>query len=150
MKYLFLICALAGIVSYVKSNRAAQPVTVKVKTPTEAYASARESSAITPAELQQITHDTSGMVVLVFWQPNCGSCVMMDPIVAQTEKEYPRLPVIRINTRLPENREIHDKYGIRGTPTFIVLEKDKILARNNGPFRNKDDFHSFLRSSKKY
>ena len=112
------------------------------------HAAAVAEPTVSAAEIQQLSVSTSDKVLLVFWQPHCGSCERMEPIVQQVESANPNLQVIRINTRLSENQEVHDQYGVRGTPTFVILQKGKQVGRNNGPFLNKNDFLGFLRTNK--
>jgi len=71
-------------------------------------------------------------------------------MVAQLEKEYPAFQVLRINTDLKENRPIHDQYGIQGTPTLIVVEKGKVLGKNEGGFLTTQELVSFVRPSYAY
>jgi thioredoxin 1 len=104
----------------------------------------------TPVEAERLVETTRGKVLFIFWQPNCPGCVSMDPIVAQVEQEYPDVRVVRINTRLEVNRTIHDKYGIHGTPTFIVFENGKLVRQHLGPFNNKQEYVGFLRPSRVY
>lgn len=71
-------------------------------------------------------------------------------MVARLEKDYPTLRVLRINTQLPENRPIHDEYGIRGTPTLIVVEKGKVLCKSEGGFSTQQELVRFVKPSKVY
>jgi thiol-disulfide isomerase/thioredoxin len=103
-----------------------------------------------PAEAERLIESTNGKVLFVFWQPNCPGCMEMDPIIAQVEHEYPNVKVVKINTRLDGNRAIHDKYGIHGTPTFIVFENGKIVRQHPGPFNDKQEYIEFLRPSRVY
>jgi thiol-disulfide isomerase/thioredoxin len=103
---------------------------------------------LTSAQVLEVSAASKEKVLLVFWQPKCGSCESMEPMIQQVEQANPALQVIRINTRLPENRQIHDEYGVRGTPTFVILQNGRQVGRDNGPFRNKQDFLGFLRTNK--
>ena len=71
-------------------------------------------------------------------------------MVAQFEREYPAVRVMRINTRLPENRPVHDEYGIHGTPTLIVVEKGKVLGKNEGGFYTFPELVNFVKPSNAY
>ena len=108
------------------------------------------SGAADVADWTRVIDTSEQRVLLDFWKPHCPGCEKMEPIVATMERDYPNMQVIRVNTDLAENRALHDRFAIRGTPTFIVVRKGRILARNDGPFRNKQDFLSFVRPSGTY
>ena len=137
MRYfvLLVICFLAFVAWRAKSARAGD--------------GSGPSAAETAAWTQTI--DTSEQKVLVvFWKPHCPGCESMEPIVADVEHEYPGLQVIRVNTDLAASRPLHDRFAVRGTPTFVVVRKGRTLARNDGPFRSKRDFLAFVRPSGVY
>jgi thioredoxin 2 len=101
-------------------------------------------------QLQRVMDKTDDKVLVYFWQPHCAGCETMAPIVASVPKDYANISVFSVDTSLPENRAIHDAYQIRGTPTFVVVQKGQIVGRNEGPFRGRQDFLAFLRPSKVY
>ena len=106
------------------------------------------AEGITPAHVLEVSAQSTEKVLLVFWQPNCGSCERMEPMIDQVAQANPNLQVIRINTRLPENRQIYDEYGVHGTPTFVILKNGNTVGRDCGPFLSKQDFLRFLRTNK--
>jgi thioredoxin 1/thioredoxin 2 len=101
-------------------------------------------------DIQQVVQSSDKKLLLVFWKPHCPGCERTEPMVAQLEKEYPAFQVLRINTDLKENRPIHDQYGIQGTPTLIVVEKGKVLGKNEGGFLTTQELVSFVRPSYAY
>lgn len=143
MKYLFIVFLLVLAFPMVRAK--ARKLGIISVAKEEAMTSAQ---AITPAQVVQVSAASKDKVLLVFWQPQCGSCERMEPMIQQVEQANPTLQVIRINTRLPENRQIHDEYGVHGTPTFVILQNGRTVGRDNGPFLNKQDFLGFLRTNK--
>ena len=135
MKYVLIVCILAAVLRILRSKL-------------HLRANAESIDQVSPAALTAFSQSTEGKGLVYFWQPHCGSCMKMEPIVDQVEKEYPGTQVVTVNTTLPENREVHDNYDIHGTPTFVVLHKDRIVARNNGLFLDKRSFLTFLKSTK--
>jgi thiol-disulfide isomerase/thioredoxin len=111
---------------------------------------APQNAGSAEGDISRVAEAGKGKVLLHFWKPHCPPCEFMEPIIAQTERECPTIKMVHINTDLPENRAIHDRYQIAYTPTFVLLENGRILARSIGAFRDKTAFMSFLRPSKMY
>jgi thiol-disulfide isomerase/thioredoxin len=101
-------------------------------------------------ELQATIAGTEEKILLHFWKPNCPGCERMEPIVEEVAAEYPHLVVFGVDTSRAESRTVHDAYGIHAVPTFVVIQNGKEIARNVGPFRDKQAFLRFLRPSKAY
>lgn len=142
MKYLLIICLLAPAFLMVRAK------VRKLGTASVNQTTASLEQTMTSAQVLQVSANSKDKVLLVFWQPQCGSCERMEPMIQQVEQANPSLQVIRINTRLPENQQIHDEYGVHGTPTFVILQNGRTVGRDNGPFLNKQDFLGFLRTNK--
>ncbi|MGC4074324.1 MAG: thioredoxin family protein [Nibricoccus sp.] len=102
------------------------------------------------SDIQRVIQASDQKTLLVFWKPHCPGCEKAEPMVAQLEKDYPAIQVIRINTSLPENRSVHDQYEVHGTPTLVLVEKGKTIGRNEGGFANKQGLLSFVKPSKVY
>jgi len=108
-------------------------------------------TAVTPARLAKVLDETNGKVLLYFWQPKDPSCAKMDPIVDQVMSEYAsKFTLVKVDTSNPENRAVHDTYNITATPTFVVVQKNKIVGAWVGPFTDKNSFLTFMRPSAAY
>ncbi|MFH1429522.1 MAG: thioredoxin family protein, partial [Candidatus Margulisiibacteriota bacterium] len=65
----------------------------------------------------------------------CVPCKMMQPIMAEVEKEYPDVQVVFHDVWTEEGAPYAKEYGIRGIPTQIFLDKTgKEYARHVGFF----------------
>ncbi|MEM2069513.1 MAG: redoxin domain-containing protein [Nitrososphaerota archaeon] len=94
--------------------------------------------------------DFSGKpVFLEFFQPNCGHCINMIPTIEELSRRYgDRMVFLVISTPLKEqlksviekygltqtilldvNYEVFDKYGVEGTPTFIILDSSHNIVQ---------------------
>lgn len=61
-----------------------------------------------------------------FWAPWCGPSRDFFPALTKAAQHFgPRLPVVRLN--VDENMDIHNRYGVPGTPTTLAFV-DGILA----------------------
>jgi thioredoxin 1 len=107
---------------------------------------------VTEERLAKILEDANGKVLLYFWQPNCEPCDAMTPMVDQIAKEYAKtLTVVKIDTSVSNNRAVHDAYEINAVPTFVVIQKGKIVGTPwAGPFKSKTTFITYLKPSGAY
>jgi thioredoxin 1 len=65
----------------------------------------------------------------------CVPCKMMQPIMDEVEKEYPKVQVVFHDVWTDAGRPYAEQYGIRGIPTQIFLDKQgKEYARHTGFF----------------
>lgn len=81
---------------------------------------------------------TSSLPILVdFYSPTCGPCMMMHPIVERLAKRRAgEIMVVRLNT--DRNPEVAATFGIKGVPTFVVILKGKERGRTSGAMSEAD------------
>lgn len=70
----------------------------------------------------------------------CVPCKMMQPIIAEIEKEYAgQVKVVFYDVWTSEGRPYGQKYGIRAIPTQVFLDKDgKEFFRHTGFFSKEE------------
>lgn len=67
-------------------------------------------------------------VLVDFWAPWCGPCLMIAPSLEQLAQEYDgKLVVAKINT--DENIEFAMQYGVRGIPNLIIFRHGQPVDR---------------------
>lgn len=87
----------------------------------------------------------SSIPVLVdFWAPWCGPCLMMAPILDELSDELEgKLKIAKLNTEVPGNQSIAMEYQIRSIPNMKLFKNGKIAEEFIGA-RSKDDFKAEL------
>ena len=69
--------------------------------------------------------DASDAILVEFSSPHCGPCRAMRPVVADLEREG--VPVRRVD--LEAEPHLATRYGVRETPTFLIVADGQEVAR---------------------
>lgn len=89
-----------------------------------------------PITLTKATFDThvTGSdipIVVDFWAPWCGPCLIMAPAFEQAAKTLePHVRLAKVNTQ--EEPELAARFGITGIPTMIVFRHGHEVTRQSG------------------
>lgn len=86
----------------------------------------------------------SDLPVLVdFWAPWCGPCLIAGPAIEELAKEYGgKIKVGKLN--VDENPKISQKCGIMAIPTVIVFKGGKEIKRQMG-FPGKSVYEEMIK-----
>jgi len=79
--------------------------------------------ASNPEGLAQAEAGQLGQPALVFFHADwCHVCEQVRPDVVQLGEQFEgQVEIIRLNVDHPQNREALARYGVRATPTFVIL-----------------------------
>ena len=79
----------------------------------------------------------SALPVLVdFWAPWCGPCGALTPTIDALAAEYAgQVKVVKVNC--DDNKEISDRFGVRGIPHLVLLKSGETTAVVAGRTRTR-------------
>jgi thioredoxin 1 len=73
--------------------------------------------------MQKLIHFTAG------W---CQPCKAMAPMIDKFVTEHPKIKYEKFDIDLPESMLAIEQFSVRGVPTFVILQDEKILAKHTG------------------
>ena len=98
---------------------------------------------LTAENFQSEVLEREELVLVDFFAPWCGPCMMMMPIIEDICDSDPGFSVGRVN--IDDDPELTEKYGVMSVPTLIVFKNGEARAKLTG-YRSEEDILRFVRS----
>jgi thioredoxin 1 len=84
-------------------------------------------------------------VLVDFWAPWCGPCLMMAPVLDEISEKYEgKIRIAKLNTEVPENQSLAYEYQIMSIPNMKLFENGKVTKELIG-FRPKEILEEEIR-----
>ena len=90
-----------------------------------------------PESIAVLIQHSSLPLLIDFYSPTCGSCLMMLPIVERLAKRRAGdIMVIKLN--VDRHAELTASFGVKGVPTFVVVQRGTERGRMSGAMAEAD------------
>jgi len=92
---------------------------------------------LTDPAFDELVHNSEVPVLVDFWAPWCGPCIMMAPIIKEIASEYAdKAKICKLNT--DEARDSAVEFGITAIPTTILFKDGQVQKKWVGLTSKKD------------
>ncbi len=72
----------------------------------------------------------SGPMLLAFYSPTCGACLLASLILNEVEEKYPSLPVFTVNFDI--HKHLREQYHVSTFPTLLFFYNREEISRLEG------------------
>lgn len=80
-------------------------------------------------------------VLVDFWSPTCGPCLMLSPIIDEIANERTDIKVCKVNTN--EAFKLAIQYDVEAIPTLMLIKDGQVVKRSVG-FAPKEEVLNML------
>ena len=84
-----------------------------------------------PEQLQALFLKSSLPILVDFFSNSCGPCRMMHPVLERLARRRAG-EIVVVEVDVDAHPEIAQEFGVQAVPTFVVMVKDREIARTSG------------------
>jgi len=86
---------------------------------------------VTYTEFKELQNGNN-RVFVDFYADWCGPCKMMLPVLEEVSSDMADTDITFVKVNADEERELSAEFGVRGIPTFVMIENGEIKDRFSG------------------
>jgi thiol-disulfide isomerase/thioredoxin len=111
-----------------------------------AYALLRTSGdTFESLEILQASFQNTQPTVIEFYSNNCSICLVSKPKVVQMEQDLKETArFLKLNVKEPVSQALANKWGVRGVPTFIILDPSGDIVYTQAGAPDNDEIIDFV------
>jgi len=92
---------------------------------------------LSDTSFDEMVHHSEVPILVDFWAPWCGPCIMLAPLIEQLSEEFAgRAKICKLNT--DQGRDTAVEFGVNAIPTLILFKAGQIQKKWVGLTSKKD------------